>query len=186
MFRSHIIFLCTLLLSATSALSQELVYCGERVPTNFNPQSSQDWWTAETVTGPVFEQLLEFDSATQTVGPMLAINWEANDGLTRYVLTLREGVMFQPNRDGYRSELTSQDVVATFSMLSSTNNVDREDIDELMTQRNLTSLGQIENVKAINNHTVEFSFGSPQPSFLADLSDGIASIWPEEIANQIS
>ena len=180
-------FLLAILLSnPISAIAQELIYCGERVPDNLNPQSSLDWWTTKAVAGPVFERLVEFDRDTQTVGPMLAERWDVNDDQTRFVFSLRQGVKFQPDQYGNIERFTAKDVVATFTMLMDEQNSERDEIDQLLSGRELHAFQGISGVNAIDNHTVEFRFDAPQPSFLVDLSNSVASIWPRAVLDEIA
>ena len=159
------------------AVGQEIIYCGERIPLSTSPQQSPDWWASEVVAKSVMERLVEYNSETGAVGPMLAESWEVDDSQTAFTFKLREGVQFQPDYTGATRDFTASDVVATFENLMPENNNG--------INHGLGSIGQISGVEAIDNFTVRFDFESPQPSFLAELSDPQTSIYTSDYINNI-
>lgn len=111
----------------------------------------------------VYESLVFRDPATLELAPMLAESWEVSD--TVWTFTLRQGVTFH---DG--SELTSQDVTASFERLMAPDS-------ELAGSR---ASGVVE-VNAVDDHTVEIVTEEPDPTVPAKVS--IVPIVAAELAD---
>lgn len=107
----------------------------------------------------VYDYLVDYNAENEIV-PRLATDWtRSDDGLT-YTFTLAEDVTFH---DG--SEMTSQDVVYTFTRLRDTEGLPTVDL-----------YSNIESIEATGDLEVTFTLTEPNPFFLFDLSDNHALI----------
>ena len=98
--------------------------------------------------------------------PMLATSWEANADLTSYTIHLREGVKFHHGK-----EFKAEDVVYTFEKL----------LDPEVGSPGAASFGFIDEVVAIDDHTVRFDLSSPNAILPDTLSAYQAKIIPSDI-----
>jgi peptide/nickel transport system substrate-binding protein len=111
-----------------------------------------------------FESLVAYDERFDIV-PMLAESWEVNDENTLYTFSLRAGVPFH-NGD----IMTAQDVVASFERF----------ID---VSPRKSRFARVEQIEAVDEHTVVFHLAAPDATFLAALASPLsyAAIMPAEI-----
>ena len=112
----------------------------------------------------MFESLVTFDENYQVI-PQIARKWEVGEDDLTYTFHLREGVLFH---DG--SELTSEDVVASFNRYAS-ESVGKERVK------------LVESIKAVDEYTVQFKLSEPT-LFLTTLAipDPVFGIMPAEQA----
>lgn len=156
-----LVLLIVLMLSSAGALAQEprgtIVFALTSEPTNLNPIfldiNAGNW--------PMFNGLVKFDSALRPV-PDLAreLPTVAEDGKT-VTVHLRENVRFH---DGH--PLTAHDVVFTWESILNPR--------VLTPIRAVLAVGDlIEGVRAVDEHTVEFTLSRPDPAFVEKLYVGI-------------
>lgn len=111
--------------------------------------------TGETVMRTIQEPLLDFDPSDGTFHPLLATEWEANEAQTVWTFKLREGVKFH---DG--SAFDAGDVAAHYNRI----------LDPEMKSRSRSFLTSINEVKAVDDLTVEFHLKHPWQALLPYLA----------------
>ena len=104
---------------------------------------------------PMFNGIVRYNPADggQTIAGDLAHAWEVSDGGLRYTFTLRDGVTFH---DG--GLLTSADVVATYSRIMNP--------PEGITSPRKDLFRSVQEVRAVDDLTVEFTLSQPDALFL--------------------
>jgi peptide/nickel transport system substrate-binding protein len=100
------------------------------------------------------------------VKPELATHWEANDDLSSYTFYLRQGVKFHHGKD-----FKAEDVIFTFNRL----------LDPVLDSPARTIFNSIENMEALDDHTVRFDLTGPNLFFPESLSIYFARILPADV-----
>ncbi len=136
-------------------------------PDTLDPQATPGTLTFQ-VTRSIYDTLVEPDVDGEIV-PALAASWEADDDATVWTFHLREGVRFHHGAD-----LSADDVVATFERM----------LDEEFASPNADELGPIENIQAIDDHTVRITLGEPYAPLLASLASSWSAILPADLVEE--
>lgn len=131
-------------------------------PKTFNPWASFDA-TSSAMGAMMFPGLTTTDAYTGAVVPYLAREVSIKDDKMTYVVTLRKGLKWS---DG--EPFTSEDVVFTW------NEIIKQGLGNPSTRDVLTIDGKFPNVRAIDEHTVEFKTAVPFAPFERMLSTEIA------------
>jgi peptide/nickel transport system substrate-binding protein len=99
--------------------------------------------------------------------PALATEWEVSDDLLTWTFTLREGVTWHNGR-----EFVADDVVASFNRIT-----------DAETAANAWRFDTVDEVRAVDERTVEFVLTQPTPNLLANVGGfkGMAIVAPELI-----
>ncbi|MFP2770443.1 ABC transporter substrate-binding protein SapA [Oceanisphaera sp. KMM 10153] len=179
--------LTTLLLTGCDGgnrqLAQEsLLYCIEGTPLTFNPQLVTSTETLDATAHQLYDRLLDIDPDSQQPIPALATEWERSDDGLRYRFTLRPGVTFH-NTDWFSPSrpLTAEDVVFTFARL-----IDPQHPYHAVSGGRypfFDSIGWqelVSEVRALNEHQVEFVLTRSNASFLTNLATDYAVILSAE------
>ncbi len=130
-------------------------------PTNLDPRIGTDA-SSERLVQLIFNSLVRKDEAASIV-PDLAESWEIPDPTT-YVFRLREGVRFHDGRP-----LTARDVVYTFQTV----------MDGSIRTAKAGTYRLLDEVEALDDHTVVFRLSEPFAPFLWNLARGAIGIVPE-------
>jgi len=110
------------------------------------------------------EPLVRYDYETGEILPLLAVEWTPSDDETVWTIRLREGVLFH---DG--TPFTAGDVAAHYNRI----------LDPTQNAPGRTTLSVIQEVRVIDDHTVEFQLEHAWPSFLSMMaSTGIGGPIP--------
>ncbi|WP_089775492.1 ABC transporter substrate-binding protein [Ruania alba] len=126
--------------------------------TTLDPAIASDV-TSDTFVLAAYDQLVtyartetdgQFEADTSEIEPMLAESWDVSEDDTRYTFHLREGATFH---DG--SDLTAEDVDATFDYIASSSNASF-----------LYGMAGIDDVQAIDEYTVQIDLTAPNHLFL--------------------
>jgi cationic peptide transport system substrate-binding protein len=171
----------------TDIRSRGFIYCGQDTPTIFNPQLTDGGLTADTLAAQIFDRLLVLDPVSHQPLPGLARSWSINDDGLEYTLALRKGIEFQ-NTDWFTPtrQLNAQDVIFSFKRV----------IDPSHPFFNISggrypwfeSLGfdkLIDDIVAVDSHTVKFILSRPDNSFLSNLATSYAVIYSQEYGQQL-
>jgi peptide/nickel transport system substrate-binding protein len=123
----------------------------------------------------MWEPLFILNYGTGELEPWLATGYEANDDLTEFTVTLREGVAWS---DG--EALDADDVVFTVTMALE---------NEELTAREVATLrGQVAGVEKVDDRTVRFTLNAPNPRFVVEnfgvRTFGSFLIMPEHVWSQ--
>ncbi|ADM27496.1 extracellular solute-binding protein family 5 [Ignisphaera aggregans DSM 17230] len=118
--------------------------------TDLDPSNAYDFFTWEILNN-VMEGLVKYEPGTDRIIPGIAERWESRDNGTIWIFYLRKNVRFA---DG--TPLTAADVVRSIKRVMKING----DPAWLVTEF-------IEDVKALDNYTVEFILKKPTGYFLA-------------------
>ncbi len=127
---------------------------------NFNPFSTQ---SLPMTNQAIYEPLFIYSSTNATITPWLATEWESNADSTQVTFTLRDGVKWS---DG--QPLVAQDVVTSFKLQ----------------QEILGSFSYVEDVTAVDDHTVQVDFNRSYSPGLYEL--GAQVIVPDHIWSELS
>ena len=160
----------------SAAFGNELKYCAEGVPHEIKNPLHSNWWGKEIFVKPVMESLVEIDSKTKEVGPMLADEWQVNSDQTEFTISLRKDVKFHSLNGKGAKEFEADDVLSTFNSLFENNQLGEAEIRERIKARGFNSLSQLSKLEKLDSYTVRFRFDSPQPTFLSELSNPALSI----------
>ena len=98
--------------------------------------------------------------------PELATSWEPSDDLSSYTFHLRQGVKFHHGKD-----FKAEDVIFTFNRL----------LDPVLDSPARTIFNSIENMEALDDHTVRFDLTGPNLFFPESLSIYFARILPADV-----
>lgn len=104
-------------------------------------------------------------------GPDLALNWNSNDDLTRWTFSLRKGVRFHNGR-----ELVADDVVASLKRVQ----------DPATASISRTAISMVQEIKAVDSHTVELSLSTPYAELPKALAAFNAKIAPRELLGSLA
>ncbi|HVM13382.1 MAG TPA: ABC transporter substrate-binding protein [Egibacteraceae bacterium] len=97
--------------------------------------------------------------------PWLATDWETSEDQLTWTFELRDDVVFHNDR-----AFTADDVVFTYERI----------MDEETGAANAFRLANVDEVTAVDDHTVEITLTEPSPNLLAQLSNGGLAIVPQE------
>ncbi len=171
----------------TNIRSRGFIYCGQDTPTIFNPQLTDGGLTTDTLAAQIFDRLLVLDPVSHQPLPGLARSWSISDDGLEYTLALRKGIEFQ-NTDWFTPtrQLNVQDVIFSFKRV----------IDPSHPFFNISggrypwfeSLAfdkLINDIVAIDSHTVKFILSRPDNSFLSNLATSYAVIYSQEYGQQL-
>ena len=149
-------------------------------PISVNPHGGGSGNDAQYITRQIVDSLVDQDPQTGEIVPWLATSWEINDDATEFVFTLRDDVTFS---DG--TAFTAQSVVNTL-----------EDViaNGAVANAAVSFLGDYTGAEAIDDVTVQITFGSPNAPFLQALSGpglapiadaSIATPWDERVSDGV-
>lgn len=182
---------CALALSPSSqaapnAKGDSLVYCSEASPSNFNPQISTDGPTYNT-TKAIYNRLVEFQYGGTRVEPALATSWKISKDGKSYIFSLRKEVKFhttaafKPTRP-----FNADDVLFSFNRQRLADHPYHRiggGIYEYFDSMEMQNV--IQDIRKIDDYTVEFKLKNPEAPFLANLAMDFASILSKEYADQL-
>ncbi|MFC4801432.1 ABC transporter substrate-binding protein [Neobacillus sp. GCM10023253] len=147
---------------------------------SMDPQNANEIETWR-VTKNVYETLVEYDQKTTDVVPALAKEWTTSDDGKVWTFKLQEGVKFQDGTD-----FNAEAVVFNFERMMDKTNPSRFDGTFSVYRGMFNGFkgdgSVIEEVKAIDQNTVQFTLAKPQANFLANLGmHAFGIISPEAI-----
>ncbi len=128
-----------------------LIYHLNAEPATLNPITATDAYESRVNSGNIYETLIERNNETLEIEPLLAESWEISEDKLTYTFKLRENVKWQ---DG--EPFTSEDVVFSYKTIMNP----KVDAPQLRAYYQ-----EIRDVKAIDDHTVKFTYA--RPYFLA-------------------
>ncbi|MEQ9618727.1 MAG: peptide-binding protein [Deltaproteobacteria bacterium] len=128
-----------------------LIYHLSAEPGTLNPVTATDAYESIINNGNVYETLIERDTETLELKPLLAESWEISDDKLTFTFKIREGIKWQ---DGV--PFTSEDVVFSYETIMNP----KVDAPQLRSYYQ-----EIRDVRAIDEHTVKFTYA--RPYFLA-------------------
>lgn len=188
----HFLFACAALIlvgcdnpnSENPVRYNGFIYCGLGQPNTFNPQRTDGGLTADALSSQLFERLLELNPTTFKPIPMLAERWEVSSDGKKYTFHLRQDINFQTTHWFTPSRaMNASDVVFSFERLINPNHSfnDAKGNDYPWFD-SMDFSGLVNNVIALDDHTVQFSLSRPDVSFLSTLATNYAAIHSEEYA----
>ena len=125
--------------------------------TGFDPLEARVFGQAgSTVASTILEPLVRWNYDTDQPEPQLATEWTESDDHLTWTFKLREGVKFH---DG--SDFTAEDVVHHYARL----------LDPENKYRGRDKMSSITDVRAVDDHTVEFTLDRPWAAMLPLMSD---------------
>lgn len=172
--------------AAPAQAAKTLVFCSEGNPDYLSPPLARTTTSFDAIT-PVFDTLVRFDPATQTIVPGLAESWTVSpDGLV-YTFTLRTDAVFHSTADFKPSRaLNAEDVLFSFQRQWRADHpyhrVSGLTYDYF---RDLSMPALLKSIEAVDARTVRFTLNRPEAPFLADLSMVFAAITSAEYAGHM-
>ncbi|WED20724.1 peptide ABC transporter substrate-binding protein SapA [Vibrio sp. JC009] len=163
------------------------VFCGQTAPSSFNPQLVDSGITSEVLSQQLFDSLLKLDPVTHEPVANLAHSWSANEDGTEYTFYLRENVQFQKT-DWFTPTraLDASDVVFSFKRIIDNSNPFHQVGNS--TYPWFSGIGfsdLIQEVEAINPHTVKFVLAQADNTFLSNIATSYAVILSKEYATRL-
>lgn len=168
------------------------IYCVLGQPNTFNPQRSDGGLTTDTLSSQLFDHLLQLDPITFEPVAMLATDWQISDDGKSYTFHLRSDVSFQTTRWFTPKRLmNADDVVFSFDRIINPSNPfhhikdkkDNTDDYPWFSSMNFASL--VDDIVALDEHTVRFTLSRPDVSFLSTLATNYAIIHSKQYANEL-
>ncbi len=157
-------------LAVSAAPAKTLVFCSEGDPRSLNPQLVTDT-TGMNAGRPMFNNLVELDSATLQPVPALAESWTISEDGLAYTFHLRRGVKFhaserfKPSRD-----LNADDVIFSLERQWKQNHpfhkISGGQYDYF---RDVGMPELLERVEKIDDHTLRITIKRPEATFLPSL-----------------
>ncbi|OED95806.1 ABC transporter substrate-binding protein [Vibrio breoganii] len=186
--------MCTLIVSGcgdievSDQIKQDgFIFCGQGTPSSFNPQLVDNDIAAEALGPQIFNTLVHLSNKDLELKPMLASSWTVDESGTVYQFKLRPDVSFQttdwftPTR-----KLSAQDVVFTFERIIDSSHPFHYVSGGTYPWFEAIGFKRIlKEVKAVDEHTVQFELFKPDNTFLTNLSTTYSSIHSSEYANQL-
>lgn len=171
----------------TDIRSRGFIYCGQDTPTIFNPQLTDGGLTTDTLAAQIFDRLLVLDPVSHQPLPGLARSWSISDDGLEYTLALRKGIEFQ-NTDWFTPtrQLNVQDVIFSFKrVIDSSHPFFNISGGRYPWFESLAFDRLINDIVAIDSHTVKFILSRPDNSFLSNLATSYAVIYSQEYGQQL-
>lgn len=175
-------FFCTVVFAGKT-----LVYCSEGSPDTFNPQLSTSGTTFDASSRQIYNRLYEFKLGTTEVIPGLAESVTISEDGKIYTFKLRRGVKFHktdyftPTRD-----FTAEDVLFSFNRqrlgdhpYAKISNVGYPYYGDMAFPK------LIQDIRKMDDYTVQFILTKVESPFLADLAMDFASILSAEYADHL-
>ncbi|MDX1301983.1 ABC transporter substrate-binding protein SapA [Photobacterium sp.] len=167
--------------------SRGFVYCGQDTPKTFNPQLTDGGLTVDTLAAQIFDRLLMLDPVSHQPLPSVARSWSVSDDGLEYTFSLRTGIEFQstdwftPSR-----QLNAQDVIFSFKRVIEPNHpFHKVSGGRYPWFESLDFSHLIEDIQALDPHTVKFTLLRPDNSFLSNLATSYAVIYSQEYGEQL-
>lgn len=190
-------FISTLLLSGcekekahsleTTLKKSGFTYCTPNYINTFNPQLVDSGVTVDTLSVQLFDRLLSFDPTSLKPVPSLAKSWSISDDGTLYTFNLRDNVHFHHTRWFTPTHpLNADDVVYSFNRIlkkSHPYHARSGGKYPWFEAMGLTEL--ILDVRAIDEHQVQFTLAHPDNTFLTNLATRHAIITSKEYGEHL-
>jgi len=174
-----------LVLCASAASSQTLVYCSEGSPEGFDPALYTAGTTFDAASHPLYNRLVEFRVGTTEVIPGLAESWEVSDDGKTVTFSLRKGVNFHSNAGFTPSrDFNADDVVFSFNRQKDEDNPYFKVSGgtwEYFGGMSMPDL--IESIEKTDDYTVVFHLTRPEAPIIANMAMDFASIVSKEYAD---
>ncbi|QRY22515.1 twin-arginine translocation signal domain-containing protein [Halobacterium sp. GSL-19] len=134
----------------------------------------------------LFDAPTNYKNGRTEISNLLITDYETNDDLSEYTLTLKEGVQFH----GDYGEMTAADVVYSIRRLAESTNSTNQSfaISTLAIEHEVDENGAVKRatgVEAVDDYTVRLTLESPFPYALDVLTYGAFSVVPEGIVGDI-
>lgn len=155
---------CTALTLPSLAAAQDITIVREVDTNNYDPHKTTSRAAAE-VLFMLGDTLLTLEPDMQTLSTGLAESWEVSDDGLTYTFTLKEGVQFCDGKP-----MTADDVVYSFNRW-----IDPETVSPVAWRA-----GDVEEVVALDDRTVEYRLSAPFSELLYQLTQSFASIVDQE------
>ena len=168
--------------SGASSYSADFITAVEEEPDTNNFQATTYYYT---VAMNVFDRLVETKTGkdgTNGISPSLAESWEISDDRRTYTFHLRDDVKFSNGE-----ELTSDDVLYTFSRLLTDPESCNQDIARVIKGADQLESGRAKSFKGfrvISDRDFSITLKKPFEAFLSSLSTPAASIMNRESAEE--
>jgi len=174
--------------SITSLSERSVIYCAEGSPETFNPQLVTSGTTIDATSNQLYDRLITFQGADNTLTPALAKSWHVTRDGRKVTFYLRKDVPFhQTDYFTPTRLLNADDVIFSFNRI-----IKPEHPFHLVSGgsypffQNIDLNLLVEEVEKINDYTIRFHLAYADSSFLANLATDFAIVLSAEYAQQLS
>ncbi|MGO4998671.1 ABC transporter substrate-binding protein [Oceanisphaera sp. W20_SRM_FM3] len=164
-----------------------LLYCTASSPLSFNPQLVISTETLDATAHQIYDRLLALDPVSQAVVPALASQWQRSEDGLRYRFRLQPNIRFH-HTDGFSPTraLTADDVVFSFTRITDSQHPYHQISGGRYPFFNAINWAQlVQQVRAIDEHEVEFVLNYADADFLYYLASDYAVILSAEYGAQL-
>lgn len=176
-----------LLMLASVARAETLVYCSEGSPETFNPQLATSGTTFDASSRQLYNRLVEFRIGTTELQPSLAESWEVSDDGLEYIFRLRRGVEFHHTKYFTPTRpFNADDVLFSFNRQRDPSHPYHSvsgGVYKYYSDMDMASL--IKDIVKLDDHTIKFVLTRPESPFLSTLAMDFASILSKEYADRM-
>jgi len=166
---------------------QSIIYCSEGAPESFNPQTVTSGTTIDATANQLYNRLIEFDPADNSIIPGIAKSWHVTRDRKMVTFYLHKDIQF--HQTSYFTPtrlLNADDIVFSFNrMLDESHQYHAVSGAKYPFFQNAQFAELIESIEKINDHTVRFRLSHSDSSFLANMGSNSAVILSKEYADQL-
>ncbi|MBD2804599.1 peptide ABC transporter substrate-binding protein SapA [Xenorhabdus sp. 42] len=163
------------------------IYCVNGNLNTFNPQMAISGLTADTLAAQIYNRLLGVDPLTYRLVPELASRWKVLDNGATYRFYLRHNVAFQTT-DWFTPTRTmnADDVVFSFRRVFDKTHYYHDINGGSYPYFDSLQFGDsVQDIRKIDEYTVEFRLNEPDASFIWHLATHYAPILSQEYAQKL-
>ncbi|WP_237386301.1 ABC transporter substrate-binding protein SapA [Xenorhabdus sp. Sc-CR9] len=172
----------------STALRQNgFIYCVNGNLNTFNPQMAISGLIVDTLAAQIYNRLLGVDPLTYRLAPELATHWQVRDNGATYRFYLRHNVAFQ-STDWFTPTRTmnADDVVFSFRrVFDKTHYYHYVNGGHYPYFDSLKFDNAVQDIRKIDDYTVEFRLHAPDASFIWHLATYYAPILSQEYAEKL-
>ena len=164
-----------------------LLFCTASSPLSFNPQLVISTETLDATAHQIYDRLLALDPVSQAIAPALAHQWQRSEDGLRYRFHLQPNIRFH-HTDGFSPTraLTADDVVFSFTRITDSQHPYHQVSGGHYPFFDTINWAQlVQEVRAIDEHEVEFVLNYADADFLYYLASDYAVILSGEYGAQL-
>lgn len=173
--------------NSTSLSANSIIYCSEGSPEFFNPQLVTSGVTIDATSKQLYNQLITFNPADNSITPSLAKSWHVTRDNKRITFYLRKDVAFhQTEYFTPTRSLNADDVIFSFNRILNKEHAFHSVSGGKYPFFQSVGFSELINyVERINDYTIRFTLKRADSSFLANLATDFSVILSKEYADQL-
>ena len=167
--------------------SNSVVYCAEGSPETFNPQLVTSGTTIDATSNQIYNRLISFDRADNTISPALAKSWHVTRDGKMVTFYLRKNIAFHQTDYFVPSRtLNADDVLFSFNrILNPEHEFHSVSGGKYPFFQSVGFSELVDSIEKINDYTIRFKLKQANSSFLANLATDFAIILSAEYAQKL-